>query len=32
MLREFAELMLVAIVAWGLYALILALAEGLSSG
>ena len=30
MSREFAELMLVAIVAWGLYALILALAEGLS--
>ena len=30
MSREFAELMLAAIVAWGLYALILALAEGLS--
>ena len=30
MSREFAELMLTAIVAWGLYALILALAEGLS--
>ena len=30
MLREFAELMLAAIVAWGLYALILALAEDLS--
>ena len=30
MSREFAELMLVAIVAWGLYALIMALAEGLS--
>lgn len=30
MLREFAELTLVAIVAWGSYALIIALAEGLS--
>ncbi len=30
MSREFAELMLVAIVAWGSYALIVALAEGLS--
>lgn len=30
MSREFAELMLAVIVAWGLYALILALAEGLS--
>ena len=29
-LREFAELMLVAIVAWGSYALIVALEEGLS--
>lgn len=29
-MREFAELMLVAIVAWGSYALIIALAEGLS--
>ena len=30
MLREFAELTLVAIVAWGSYALIVALEEGLS--
>lgn len=29
-MREFAELMLVAIVAWGSYALIIALEEGLS--
>lgn len=29
-MREFAELMLVAIVAWGSYALIVALGEGLS--
>lgn len=29
-MREFAELMLVAIVAWGSYALIVALEEGLS--
>lgn len=30
MSREFAELTLVAIVAWGSYALIIAIAEGLS--
>lgn len=30
MLREFAELMLVAIVAWGSYALIVVLEEGVS--
>ena len=29
-MRDFAELTLVAIVAWGSYALIMALAEGLS--